>query len=463
MSSSAALRPAACPISGHLIAAVPSAAMLRKLPASRLREVYLLSDRLVDRTMRSTLMDAMRSWLRVERPARRATALRRFCEPFEHLLCGPVGRQRKAFRIPRTVIAPLWAMIRQQAGPECPEELPLATAHAHLQSAIARAKRDSRFASTTANGHHQFWDIASEIDGALQVRDAVGTMRRLLADAPADQPTGEASATFCTLIASLAAEDRRKVDLFLVLLVRHPSSTRSVLTMLGQLTRQTHGAIAADTLEAVYDSAIGDLQEKADAALAGTSGAIDLHEVLDAVEPAAQHLALLKEAADGRLPHNSARLRRLESDLQDVLVKRFLGEVEVQTRQHTRALHRLVIDDASPAEREVFTLAMEALSRSRTLFQTIGRGDAWKCQVEAVRAAVSRELEALSGDAAQAGAIQKRAALDGVVSTLHALEQVCASSTLLPLLVSGYSALGSQDSGDFFIGFIRHMNGDLPN
>jgi hypothetical protein len=396
----------------------------------------------------------------VERPARRATALRRFCEPFEHLLCGPVGRQRKAFRIPRTVIAPLWAMIRQQAGPECPEELPLATAHAHLQSAIARAKRDSRFASTTASGHHQFWDIAGEIDGALQVRDAVGTMRRLLADAPADQPTGEASATFCTLIASLAAEDRRKVDLFLVLLVRHPSSTRSVLTMLGQLTRQTHGAIAADTLEAVYDSAIGDLQEKTDAALAGDAGAVDLHGVLDAVEPAARHLELLKQSADGRLPHNSARLRRLESDLRNVLVKRFLNEVEAQTLSHAQSLQDLVADGASPADRLAFTKAMKALSRSRALFQTVGQGDAWKWQVEEVRVTVSRELDMLAQDAAGAGKTAKRAALDGVVATLHALEQVCASSALMPLLVSGFSALGDRSGDDFFIDFIRHMNGD---
>ena len=86
------------------IAASPSITMLPTLPEARLREVYLLSDRVADAEMRSTLMKAMRSWLRVARPTRRATALRRFCGPFEHLLCGPVGRQRKPFRIPRTVI-----------------------------------------------------------------------------------------------------------------------------------------------------------------------------------------------------------------------------------------------------------------------------------------------------------------------------------------------------------------------
>jgi hypothetical protein len=66
----------------------------------------------------------------------------------------------------------------------------------------------------------------------------------------------------------------------------------------------------------------------------------------------------------------------------------------------------------------------------------------------------------LARNAAEAGTTGKRAALEGVVATLHALEQVCASSTLIPLLVSGFSALGDQDSGDFFIDFIRHMNGD---
>jgi len=34
---------------------------------------------------------------------------------------------------------------------------------------------------------------------------------------------------------------------------------------------------------------------------------------------------------------------------------------------------------------------MKALSRSRALFQTVGEGDAWKRQVEEVRATVSHE------------------------------------------------------------------------
>lgn len=433
-----------------------SAAMLRALPEARLREVYLLSDKVADAEMRSTLMEAMRTWLRVERPTRRATALRRFCEPFEHLLCGPVGRNRKPFRVPRTVIAPLWALIRQQAGAESLDMLSLDVLHGHLQTAIAKARNDHRFARANAAGHHEFWEIAGEIDGAFQVRDSVATMRRVLAEALAEQPTAEAQATFGTLIGSLASRDRRMVDLFLVLMVRHPPSTQAVLTMLGQLTRHTHGAIAADTLEVVYDSAIGDLQEKTDAALAGDAGTVDLHGVLDAVEPAARHLELLKQSADGRLPHNSARLRRLESDLRNVLVKRFLSEVEAQTLSHAQSLQDL----AAPADRLAFTKAMKALSRSRVLFQTVGEGDAWKRQVEEVRATVSGELEALARNAAEAGPTGKRAALDGVVATLHALEQVCSSSALMPLLVNGFSALGAGDDADFFIGFIRHMNGD---
>lgn len=442
-----------------------SAAMLRALPEARLREVYLLSDKVADAEMRSTLMEAMRTWLRVERPTRRATALRCFCEPFEHLLCGPVGRNRKPFRIPRTVIAPLWALIRQQAGAESPynpnpDNLSLDILHGHLQAAIAKARKDHRFARANAAGHPEFWEIAGEIDGALQVRDSVAAMRRVLAETPAEQPTAEAQATFGTLIGSLASRDRRMVDLFLVLMVRHPPSAQAVLTMLGQLTRHTHGAIAADTLEVVYDSAIGDLQERTDAALAGEAGTVDLHGVLDAVEPAARHLELLKQSADGRLPHNSARLRRLENDLRNVLVKRFLSEVEAQTLSHAQTLQDLAADGASHADRLAFTKAMKALSRSRVLFQTVGEGDAWKRQVEEVRATVSGELEALARNAAEAGPTGKRAALDGVVATLHALEQVCASSALMPLLVNGFSALGTGDDGDFFIGFIRHMNGD---
>jgi hypothetical protein len=40
------------------------------------------------------------------------------------------------------------------------------------------------------------------------------------------------------------------------------------------------------------------------------------------------------------------------------------------------------------------------------------------------------------------------------------LRILCASSSLVPLLVSGFSALGDQGGEDFFIDFIRHMNGD---
>jgi hypothetical protein len=446
------------------IAASPSIAMLPTLPEARLMEVYLLSDRVADAEMRSTLMKAMRSWLRVARPTRRATALRRFCEPFEPLLCGPVGRRRKPFRVPRTVIAPLWAMIRQQAGAESPDDLAIDALHAHLQAAIAQARQDHGFASTNGAKHYEFWEIAGEIDGALQVRGAVGTMCRLLAASPAGRPTPEVLATFATLIASFAAKDRRLVDLFVVLLARHPSWPHAVLPLLGQLTRHTHGAIAADTLEAVYDSAVGNLQEKAEAALAGDSGTADLHGVLDAVESAAQRLALLKLSADSRLPHNAAQLRRLENDLKNVLVKRFLGEVEARTRSHTQTLHELIRNSASSADRKAFTMAIQALSRSRALFQTVGQGDAWTRVVEEIRSTVSRELDTLTRSAAEAGTTGKRAALEGVVATLHALEQVCASSTLMPLLVSGFSALGNQgsdqDSGNFFIDFIRHMNGD---
>jgi hypothetical protein len=182
--------------------------------------------------------------------------------------------------------------------------------------------------------------------------------------------------------------------------------------------------------------------------------------VLDAVEPAAQHLALLKRSADGRLPHNSARLHRLENDLKNVLVKRFLGEVEARTRSHGKTLLGLLRDGASPADREDFAMAMQALSRSRALFQTVGQGDTWKSKVEEIRTTVSRELDALTRNAPEAGTTARRAALEGVVATLHALEQVCASSSLVPLLVSGFSALGDQGGEDFFIDFIRHMNGD---
>jgi hypothetical protein len=95
-------------------------------------------------------------------------------------------------------------------------------------------------------------------------------------------------------------------------------------------------------------------------------------------------------------------------------------------------------------------MAMQALSRSRALFQTVDQGDTWKSKVEEVRTTVSRELDALTRNAPEAGATARWAAL----------EQVCASSSLVPLLVSGFSALGDQGGEDFFIDFIRHMNGD---
>ena len=105
-------------------------------------------------------------------------------------------------------------------------------------------------------------------------------------------------------------------------------------------------------------------------------------------------------------------------------------------------------------------MAMRALARSRALFHTAGQGDAWKRHAEEVRATVSRELDALTRNAAGTSTTGKQADLEGVVAMLHALEQVCASSALMPLLASGFSALGDQSGDGFFIDFIRHMNGD---
>ncbi|WP_158046514.1 hypothetical protein [Skermanella pratensis] len=424
----------------------------------RLREVYRLSDGLGDTAMRSTLMEAMRSWLRVEKPPRRNTAQRRFCEPFEELLCGPVGRQRQPFQIPRPAIAPLWDMILREAGqgePDDAESCPRA-----LRAALDRAKADPAFARKQARAYPDFWEIAAEIDCAIQVREPVLGMRRLLAGAVPDRPDPAVVATLGRFLSELGDQDRRKADLFLMLLARHPETGRSALDLIDALARRPAAAIPAETLETVYAAAIGDLHAGAKAAFDGSPGTADLNRALDRIEPAARHLTGLKASAGGRLPRNAARLQRLEAELHDLLNDRFLGEVAARADEHARVLADLGAGgSAGPApDRRAFGEALAALARSRQLFKALGRLDAYRREVETVKAQASRDLGSLAERAASADAETRRSVLEATVTTVHALERICPGEALMPLLADGFSKLGADGTGDLMIDLIRHMN-----
>lgn len=434
---------------------------------NRLREVYRLSDGLGDTAMRSTLMEAMRSWLRIEKPPRRNTAQRRFCEPFEELLCGPVGRRRQPFQIPRPAIAPLWDMILGETGkggtgkgePDDAESCRRA-----LRSALDRAKADPAFFRKQSRAYPEFWEIATEIDCALQVREPVLGMRRLLAGAVPDRPDPAVVATLGRIVSELGEQDRRKADLFLMLLARHPETGRPALDLIDALARRPAAAIPAETLETVYAAAIGDLHAGAKAAFDGGPGAADLNRALDRIEPAARRLTGLKSSAGGRLPRNAARLQCLEGELHDLLNDRFLGEVAARTDEHARGLADIAAGGDGGAgtrpgpDRRALGEALSALARSRQLFKALGRLDAYRREVETVQAQVSRDLGSLADRAASADAGTKRCALEATVTTLHALERICPSEALMPMLAEGFSKLGADGTGDLMVDLIRHMN-----
>ena len=187
------------------------------------------------------------------------------------------------------------------------------------------------------------------------------TMRRLLAASPADRPTGEALAMFGTLIASFAAKDRRMVDLFLVLLVRHPSSTRiPFCRCLANLPARPMAPLRRIPWKPFTTAPSATFRRRPKRHLPAIAAPSTSMACSTRSNRRRGIWQLLKQSADSRLPHNSARLRRLENDLKNVLVKRFLGEVEAQTRSHTQALHGLVRNDASPADRKAFNMAMQA-------------------------------------------------------------------------------------------------------
>ncbi|QQP91012.1 hypothetical protein IGS68_07275 [Skermanella sp. TT6] len=427
----------------------------------RLREVYRLSDGLGDPAMRSTLMEAMRSWLRIEKPPRRNTAQRRFCEPFEELLCGPVGRQRQRFQIPRPAIAPLWDLIASETGKGGSDDLE--GCHRALRAVLDRAKADPAFARRQARAYPDFWAIAGEIDCAIRVREPVLSLRRLLAGAVPDRPDPAAVAALGRFVSELGEQDRGSVDLFLMLLARHPETGRSALDLIDALARGA-AALPAETLETVYAAAIGDLHAGAKAAFDGSPGTADLNKALDRIEPAARHLTGLKSSAGGRIPRNAARLHRLESELHDLLNDRFLGEVAARTDEHARVLADIGAGGGGGEtagrgqDRRAFDEAMSALARSRQLFKALGRLDAYRREVETVQAQVSRDLGSLADRAASADAGTRRSALEATVTTLHGLERICPGEALMPLLAEGFSKLGGDGTGDLMVDLIRHMN-----
>ncbi|UEM02096.1 hypothetical protein JL101_019095 [Skermanella rosea] len=351
----------------------------------------------------------------------------------------------------------MWDAILREAGKGEPDDLE--SCHGALRAVLGRAKADPAFARKQARAYPDFWAIAAEIDCAIRVREPVLSLRRLLAGAVPDRPDPAAVAALGRFVSELGEQDRGSVDLFLTLLARHPETGRSALDLIDALARNP-AAIPAETLETVYAAAIGDLQAGAKAAFDGSPGTADLNKALDRIEPAARHLTGLKSSAGGRIPRNAARLHRLESELHDLLNDRFLGEVAARADEHARLLAGIGAGGGTGSGRDRRALgeALSALARSRQLFKALGRLDAYRREVETVQAQVSSDLVSLADRAASADAGTRRSALEATVTTLHALERICPSEALMPLLAEGFSKLGGDGTGDLMVDLIRHMN-----
>jgi len=141
--------------------------LVRSLEARRLR---------VDqRATADAVLSRLRPRMSVARPARRPTPQRLFCLPFEDLLYDPGSRRKAVGRIPRSAIAPIWAMFGERAGKGTIEAAAAALRAADPEDSAAVLKAGGPLWSESAR-------VLSTVDatarktpnGRAQLRDALG-------------------------------------------------------------------------------------------------------------------------------------------------------------------------------------------------------------------------------------------------------------------------------------------------
>lgn len=349
-------------------------------------------------------------------PERRRShsGLRHFCEPFADLLCDTAPDRRRTGQIPRSVLRPLWQLLRRE------RQAPGAGLD-DVMGLIQRAARDQSFAEDAAALHPDFWNIVDDIRAALAVEDRVRDARdHLRAAAIAGVFPHWLSDQLAASVAGLSAADPKAADLFVMLVARHRPVARTALEMLGRLADRP---AARNHVAGLIDRLAEDVRSRAMAAVP-VRGPTDPA----ALEAAVRDLLALKLTA-GRLPQAVLPFARLEADVIRLLTARLLPEAVDRV---LRLAPADMTDLRRPGTRHL-AAALASFARSRRAFRALGVLPAYETALIGLTGAVSRRLGDLATIAAHLPAAERAAALATLEETLAVLNLIAPPSRLRPV------------------------------
>jgi hypothetical protein len=350
-------------------------------------------------------------------PERRRShsGLRHFCEPFADLLCDTVPNRRRTGQIPRSVLRPLWKLLRR-------ERQASGVGLDDVGGLIQRAARDQSFAEDAAALHPDFWNIVDDIRAALAVEDRVRDARdHLRAAAIAGVFPHWLADQLAASVAGLSAADPKAADLFVMLVARHRPVARTALEMLGRLADRP---AARSHVAGLIDRLAEDVRSRATAA-------VPLRGPADpaALEAAVRDLTALKLTA-GRLPQAALPFARLDADLSRLLTGRFLPATVERVLRHVPA-------DAADLRRPDtarLSAALASLARSGRLFRALRVLPVYERALIELTGAVSRRLGDLAMVAAGLPADERPVAVATLEETLGVLHLIAPPARLRPLL-----------------------------
>ena len=349
-------------------------------------------------------------------PERRRShsGLRHFCEPFADLLCDTAPDRRRTGQIPRSVLRPLWQLLRRE------RQAPGAGLD-DVMGLIQRAARDQSFAEDAAALHPDFWNIVDDIRAALAVEDRVRDARdHLRAAAIAGVFPHWLADQLAASVAGLSAADPKAADLFVMLVARHRPVARTALEMLGRLADRP---AARNHVAGLIDRLAEDVRSRAMAAVP-VRGPTDPA----ALEAAVRDLLALKLTA-GRLPQAVLPFARLEADVIRLLTARLLPEAVDRV---LRLAPADMTDLRRPGTRHL-AAALASFARSRRAFRALGVLPAYETALIGLTGAVSRRLGDLATIAAHLPADERAAALATLEETLAVLNLIAPPSRLRPV------------------------------
>jgi hypothetical protein len=344
--------------------------------------------------------------------------LRRFCSPFADLLCDRYPERRRSGQIPRSVLRPLWDLLRHER--RHPENMPIGLPH--VANLIHHAERDRRFAEDAASRHPDFWNIVDDIRAALVLEDRVRDTRDHLraAAAPGCCPHWLLD-HLSAAVAGLSAADPKAADLFVMLVARHRPVARTALETLGRLadhpTTRRH-------VSGLIDRLAEDVRSRAKAAVPDRGPADHA-----ALEAAVRDLMALKLTA-GSLPQAALPFVRLEADLCRLLTSRFLPATMERILRHVPG----DLADLRRPDTARLSAALASFARSSRLFRALGVLPMHEHALIELTGAASRQLGDLAVVAASLPADERPRAVATLDDTLGVLHLIAPPARLRPVL-----------------------------